>query len=195
MSEEIRELAPKFLEITYEITMTESSGLISVEEVAQKLQPHDLATISPEYEDLLIKVAVYLGNKGWLKKQSADWGMFSITKEGIAEVEGTNKPQAGAPSFHFHGAVQGSVVGTHNTAELTNTFNFGEFEEAIEERGSDDKAELLELREQVQTLLEEQDTVSRGVWAKFSELLKKHPWAVEFIGRAAAGWLTQQTGL
>ena len=194
MSEDFSELASQFLRITRELTRYEPTNIVTIDQVAAKL-PDASDPISPEYRELLTSVAMDLGRQDFLQKISADWVMFSITKEGIDEVEGRNRSAAAGPTVNIYGSVHGSVVGTHNTAELTNTFNFGEFEEAIEERGGHDKAELLELREQVQTLLEERDTVSRGVWAKFSELLKKHPWAVEFIGRAAAGWLTQQTGL
>ncbi|HEX2109785.1 MAG TPA: hypothetical protein VHF70_10995, partial [Rubrobacteraceae bacterium] len=39
------------------------------------------------YVDKLTKVAQYLGRKGFLKRQTINWSMFSVTREGIEEAE------------------------------------------------------------------------------------------------------------
>jgi nucleoside 2-deoxyribosyltransferase len=84
---EIRELAPEFVRIAYEIGMNEPSDIVRLDQVAEHLGPNDLGRTGPDYVDRLTKVAQYLGNKGLLQRQSSDWYMFSVTKEGIDEVE------------------------------------------------------------------------------------------------------------
>jgi hypothetical protein len=84
---EIRELAPEFLRIAHEIGMNEPSDIVRLDQVAERLGPNDLGRAGSDYVDRLTKVAQYLGNKGLLQRQSSDWYMFSVTKEGIDEVE------------------------------------------------------------------------------------------------------------
>jgi hypothetical protein len=55
--------------------------------VAEYLSEDDLGVTGPDYVDTLSKVAQYLGNKGFLQRQSDEWGLFSITARGISEVE------------------------------------------------------------------------------------------------------------
>lgn len=195
MSEGMREIAPRFLQITHEITMKDGASIVMLSHVAKKLNPAAPKTDDLEYMDWLSKVAMYLGRRGFLKRESADWGMFSITAEGIDEGEGTNKPADTGSIFNIYGPVHGSVIGTHNKNELTNVFNFDEFDRVIEDEGGEDKAELIELREQLRQLIEERETVNRGLLAQFSALLQRYPKFADFIGRAAAAWLTQQTSI
>lgn len=86
-ADSIRRIAPEFLRVAYEISMSESSGLVSLDMVAEHLGPDDLGVTGPDYVDLLSRVAQYLGQKGLLKRQSDEWGLFSMTSEGISEVE------------------------------------------------------------------------------------------------------------
>lgn len=150
---EIKELAPKFLRISYEIELNEPSFYVELDEVAEQLGPDDLGTTGAAYLDKLSKVAQYLGRRGFLKSQHSDWEWFSVTKEGVDELEGNKPPDAGA-TFQFYGNVQGFVIGTHNTAELTNTFDFRAIEQRIEEEGGEDKEELRRALAQVERLLE-----------------------------------------
>ncbi len=121
-AEEIRELAPEFLRIASEIGMNEPSDIVRLNQVAERLGPDNLGTTGSHYVDKLTRVAQYLGGRGLLERQSSNWGMFSVTREGIDEVEGRNKPPEAGSTFQFYGNVQGSVVGTHNTTELTKSF-------------------------------------------------------------------------
>src|SRR5215210_5340155 len=84
---EIRELAPEFLRIAYEIGMSEPSDMVGLERVAEHLGPNDLGAAGADYVDRLTKVAQYLGSKGLLQRQTSDWYMFSLTREGIDEAE------------------------------------------------------------------------------------------------------------
>lgn len=189
---EIRRLAPEFLRISYEIGLNEPSTIVMLNRVAEQLGPDDLGTPGSGYVEKLRTVAQYLGSRGFLKRQSADWGMFSVTREGIDEVEG-NKPDAGS-TFQFFGNVQGSVIGTHNTAELTNTFDFRAIEQRIEEEGGEDKEGLKRALAQVQRLLERGDYLDRGALSQFSGVMERHSWFTGSVMQALLGFATQAVG-
>lgn len=189
---EIRRLAPEFLRISYEIGLNEPSTLVKVNQVAEQLGPDDLGTTGSDYVDKLRTVAQYLGRRGFLERQNADWSWFSVTKEGIDEAEG-NKPDAGA-TFHLYGNVQGSVIGTHNTAELTNNFDFRAVEQRIEEEGGEDAAELREALEEVRKLLENGDKLDRGALARFGDVMQRNSWFSGAMMNALLGFATQATG-
>jgi hypothetical protein len=116
--------------------------------------------------------------------------MLRITAEGIDDVEG-NKPQAGSgPTFQFYGDVLGSVIGTHNKAELTNNFDCS----AIEREGGEDKEELRRALAQVERLLERGDYLDRGALARFSGAMERHSWFTGSIMQALLGFATQAVG-
>jgi hypothetical protein len=94
----VRELASKFLRVAYEIGMNEPSDIVRLDQVAEHLSPSDLGTTGADYVNRLTKVAQYLGSKGLLQRQSSDWRMFSVTKEGIEELERDQSPLVTQPS-------------------------------------------------------------------------------------------------
>ena len=93
-------------------------------------------------------IADQLEGMGLITIEIDEGGIYHITAKGVDEVEG-NKPQDAGATFQFYGNVQGSVIGTHNTAELTNTFDFRAIEQRIEEEGGEDKEELRQALAQV----------------------------------------------
>lgn len=191
---EIRDLAPRFLEIAVEIGMNEPSDMVRVNQVAERLGPDDLGTTGSQYVDKLTSVAQYLGSRGFLERQSSNWGMFTVTREGIDEVEGRNKPPEAGSTFQFYGNVQGSVVGTHNTAELTNTFDSRSIEQRIEEEGGEDKEELRRALAQVERLLERGEYLERGALSQFSGTMEKHSWFTGAVAQGLVGFATQMMG-
>lgn len=193
-AEEIRELAPEFLRIASEIGMNEPSDMVRLNQVAEHLGPDEHGTTGSDYVDKLTSVAQYLGSRGFLERQSSNWGMFSVTREGIDEVEGRNKPAETGSTFQFYGNVQGSVIGTHNTAELTNTFDFRAIEQRIEEEGGEDKEELKRALAQVQRLLERGDYLDRGALSQFSGVMERHSWFTGSVMQALLGFATQAVG-
>jgi len=106
-------------------------------------------------------------------------------------VEG-NKPQAASgTTFNLYGNVQGSVIGTHNTAELTNSFDFRAIEQRIEEEGGEDKEELKQALAQVERLLERGEYLDRGALSQFSGAMEKHSWFTGSVMQALLGFATQ----
>lgn len=190
---EIRELAPEFLRTTYEMGMNEPSDIVMLHQVAEQLQPNDLGTTGSDYVNKLATVAQYLGGRSFLRRQSSDWSMFSITREGIDEVEGNKQPDSGS-TFNIYGPVQGSVIGTHNTAELTNNFDFRSIEQRIEREGGEDKEELKRALEQVERLLERGQYLDRGALSQFSGAMERHSWFTGAVAQALVGFATQAMG-
>lgn len=103
---QIRELGPEFLRVAYEIGMNEPSDIVMLHQVAEYINTDDLDITGSEYVDKLSKVAQYLGNRGFLERQSSDWSMFSITREGIDEVEDNRRQEAGSTTnFNFNAPI------------------------------------------------------------------------------------------
>ena len=99
-----------------------------------------------------------------------------------------------ANTFNISGDVQGSVIGTHNTAQLTNTLDFRSIEQRIEREGGDDKAEMKEALEEIRSLLESGESLERGEFSRFGEFMRRYPWFADFVTSALAGFATQAVG-
>lgn len=192
-AKEIRDIAPQFLRIAHEIAMNESSEIVRLDLVAEQLQPNDLKTTGSDYVDKLATVSQYLGRRGFLRRQTTDWYMFSLTREGIDEVEG-NKPQEAGSTFNIYGPVHGSVIGTHNKTELTNHFDFRSIEQRIEREGGEDKEELKRALAQLERLLERGEYLDRGALAQFSGVMERHSWFTGAVTQALIGFATQAMG-
>jgi hypothetical protein len=111
----IRAVAPLFLRYTYDIYMTEPSGIVSLHQVAENLNEDDLGVTGPDYVDRLSKVAQYLGRKGLLERQSDEWGLFSITSRGLSEVEESlpsNERQRGDTARPRNQVIEVPFIGT-----------------------------------------------------------------------------------
>jgi hypothetical protein len=138
--------------------------------------------------------AEQLAMSGLITIESNAATMLRITAEGIDDVEG-NKPQAGSgPTFQFYGDVLGSVIGTHNKAELTNNFDCSAIEQRIEREGGEDKEELRRALAQVERLLERGDYLDRGALARFSGAMERHSWFTGSVMQALLGFATQAVG-
>lgn len=191
-AEQIRKLAPEFLRVACEIGMNEPSDIVMLHQVAEHINVEDLGITGSDYVDKLSTVAQYLGRKGFLERQSSDWGMFSITQRGIDEVEGNNKQEPNVSNvFNISGDVYSSVIGTHNNAELTTTLDFRSIEQRIEREGGEDEEELKRALAQVQRLLERGDYLDRGALARFSSAMERHSWFTGSVMQALIGFATQ----
>jgi len=137
-------------------------------------------------------IADQLAGMGFITIEANEGGIYRITTKGVDEVEG-NKPQDAGATFQFYGNVQGSVIGTHNTAELTNTFDFRAIGQRIEEEGGEDKEELRQALAQVQRLLERGEYLDRGALSRFSGVMEKHSWFTGSVMQALLGFATQVT--
>lgn len=135
-------------------------------------------------------IADQLAGMGFITIEAEEGAIYRITAKGVDEVEG-NKSQDTGTTFQFYGNVQGSVIGTHNTAELTNTFDFRAIEQRIEEEGGEDREELRRALAQVQHLLERGEYLDRGALSQFSNAMERHSWFTGSVMQALLGFATQ----
>lgn len=100
-------------------------------------------------------------------------------------------PQPASPNFNFYGAVNQSIIGTQNRAELTNNFNIGEITERIDLEGGEDREELHNALDHVDGLLERGESLDRGELARFSGVMERHSWFTGAVMSALLGFATQ----
>ena len=100
-------------------------------------------------------------------------------------------PQPTAASFHFHGNVSQSIVGTQTRAELTNNMDFGSVREQIDREGGDDREELHTALDHVERLVERGEYLDRGELSRFSGLMERHSWFTGAVMSALLGFATQ----
>lgn len=87
----------------------------------------------------------------------------------------------------------GSIIGTHNHAELMATFDFRSIETEIERRGGEDTEELKLMVAEIRDLLDNGDELDRGALAKFSGLMERHSWITNAVAGFLLGFATQTT--
>jgi hypothetical protein len=186
--DQAKDFRKQFLRAAYELCPDRANRLVGLHEVAEKLG----LDFSPEGDiGKLLYAAQYLGEKGFITEQKPNYSTFSVTSKGLDEVEGNNEQADRGPTFQFYGNVQGSVIGTHNTAERTNLFDFRSIEVEIEERGGEDTEELKAALAEVRNLVEAGESLDRGALSKFSGVMEKHSWFTGSVMQALLGFATQ----
>ncbi len=187
--DKVRERRMQFLRAAYDLGKSRPANMVNMEEIAQQMGVEWNVLERGELDEY----ANYYGGKGFIRRQADGYGILSITPKGIDEVEGNNQPQQSNVSniFNISGPVQGSVIGTHNTAELTNHFDFRSIEQRIEHEGGEDKEELREALNEVRQLLESGKKLDRGAWARFSGVMQRNNWFASPVMTALVGFATQ----
>lgn len=102
---------------------------------------------------------------------------------------------SGSPVFNIFGPTYGSAIGTQSRVEFHQTFDFRELEAEIDERGGEDIDALKEMVREIKRVLETQDSIGRGRFVEFSELMNRHAWITGPIAQllmvyAIAGQIT-----
>ncbi len=188
-------LRDQFLQAAWEIAQEQPNGWVMLDQVANHV---DLDTSDPNYVNKLDNIALYWGQREFIQSQADGYGVFSFTAKGIDYVEGNEPGQQLASVsnvFNFSGSnIHGSVIGTHNTAELTNSFDFQAIEQQIEREGGEDKEELKRALAQVERLLERGEYLDRGALAQFSGAMERHSWFTGSVMQALLGFATQAAG-
>lgn len=192
--EQVHALRRRLLKAAYDEAGGVPNHPVMLWKIAERMEGLD--TSDPDYVDSLASAAQVLGARGLLNRVSSDWGMFSLTADGIDEVEGTQAAQQPSSVTNVNisgGTFQGSVVGANNTAELVNNFDLRsvEIEQQIEERGGADKEELREALEEVRRIIASENNIERGMLARFSDVMERHSWFTGAIAQAFAGFVTQ----
>lgn len=189
------DLRDRFLRVAYDLSINKPVPFVSIRDVAAELGlPADNVTLTLDPTSEVKRLAFYWGNKGLIKSQSDGFNFFTLTPEGIDEVEGRNRPESSSTIFNLYGDVQGSVIGTNNKAALTNTFDFRSVEQRIEREGGEDKEELRRALARVERLIERGDYLDRGALSEFSGAMERHSWFTGAVAQALIGFATQMGG-
>lgn len=187
-----RERRDAFLRALYDLGRSRTGGSVALEEIAPRL---GMDACNPADNVELTEMARYWVERDCATRRYAGYGALSITSEGIDEVEGNRRSEAGSTTnIIFNAPVHGSVIGTHNTAELTNNFDFRAIEQRIEREGGEDKEELKRALAHVERLLERGDYLDRGALSQFSGAMERHSWFTSSVMEALLGFATQAVG-
>lgn len=185
-SEGIRGRCERFLQVAYDLSINEPVPMVRIETIARELGADPETARDPTGEAM--RMAHYWGNKGHIKSEADGYGHFSLTPEGIDEVEGKNKPQEPATSNVINisgGNFYSSAVGVNNSANLSAQFDFRTIEQRIESEAGPDREELLELVADMQEMVEKGETLDRNSLSRYNDKLKEYDW----LFNAVAGWL------
>lgn len=119
----------------------------------------------------------------------------SITRRAYEAVDNgfvmPDAPSTSSTSFHFHGDVSQSIIGTQNRAELTNNMDFRSVREQINRDGGEDQQELHSALDRVERLIERGEYVNRGALSQFSGVMERHSWFTSAVASALLGFATQ----
>jgi DNA-binding PadR family transcriptional regulator len=187
--EQRKELRRDFLRAVYEQADGSPTGDVHWTELASRFGYAEMQMPPKQIEG----IADQLAGMGFITIGAEEGAIYRITAKGVDEVE-DNTPQDTGTTFQFYGNVQGSVIGTHNTAELTNTFDFRAIGQRIEEEGGEDKEELRQALALMQRLLERGEYLDRGALSRFSCVMEKHSWFTGSVTQALLGFATQAAG-
>jgi hypothetical protein len=180
----------QFLRTIYDLSNANPNKYVYWKDVAPRLGwDHE----NPELLDEALAMADYLASLELISVATDDGEIYRITALGIDEVEGKKEVMPPSPIFQFYGDVQSSIIGTQIRAQLTANFNFEEIEREIEQRGEADTDELREALEQVMRLMDEGQTMDRGVLARFGEVMRRNSWFTSHVAQALVRWATQST--
>lgn len=188
------DLRDRFLQVAYDLSINEPVPFVGIDAVGEALGLESDPAEARRATSRVKQLAHYWGNKGFIRSQADGYGIFSLTPDGIDEIEGRNRPEGPGTTFNLYGNVQGSVIGTHNNAELTNTFDFRSIEQQIERGGGEDKEELRRALARVERLIERGGYLDRGALSEFSGAMERHSWFTSSVMQALLGFATQAAG-
>ncbi|ALB46245.1 hypothetical protein [Clostridium beijerinckii] len=111
--------------------------------------------------------------------------------EYLSEVEYKKSISEKDKSTFSIGAIYGSaIVGNYNNATINNGYNLSEIRSLISSKPIEDQEELNKLIDRIEIITEDNQPVSKGTLAKFSDLLAKHSDIAISLGSSIMNWLT-----
>ena len=91
------------------------------------------------------------------------------------------------------GTIYGSaIVGNYNNATINNGYNLNEIRSLISSKPIEDQEELNKLIDRIEIITEDNQPVSKGTLAKFSDLLARHSDIAIALGSSLMNWLTNR---
>lgn len=187
-----RDQRRRLLRAIYDLAGGDPGMLVYWDELAPVL---GWSAENADHEEEAHGLALNAEQSGLIKIEADEGGIYRITARGVAAVEGDEPQQmAPGPTFNLYGPVQGSVIGTNNRAELTNTFDSRSIEQRIEREGGQDREELQRALDRVERLIERGEYLDRGALSEFSGAMERHSWFTGAVAQALIGFATQAAG-
>ena len=102
-----------------------------------------------------------------------------------------NSRQNTPVSFHVQNAY-GSVIGTQSVVNMNYNDSIKASKEHIANSNSADKAELEQIINLLEMIINNQVPLQKGIFSKFSAVMERNSWITGSISSALLGWLTTQ---
>ena len=142
---------------------------------------------------------LYLQDHGYIEQKKATLGSYFLvlTEKGEQLVENGFQPpkENSETNFHFQNAqIQNSIIGNQvsgNEFVFNSGASLSELQQLIQQKPLGDQPELKELLDLLQSLEERKEPVPRSLFARFSNLIKKHTDLIAPIGVALVNILFQ----
>lgn len=107
----------------------------------------------------------------------------------LSEYEYNNREKSNS-SYNI-GTINGSaIIGNQQNATINNGYNLSEIKSLISSKPIEDQELLNKLVERIEIITEDNQPVSKGTLAKFSDVLAKHSDIAIALGTSIIGWLT-----
>jgi len=108
----------------------------------------------------------------------------------IMEFEKCKEEEQNTATAVFNiGSVHDSVFGIGNIANINHETALGEIKNKIDSCSDEDKDELNQIVSLLESILDNQTPVEKGMLSKFSGAIEKHSWLSGSIASTLFGWL------
>lgn len=107
------------------------------------------------------------------------------------EAEFNSQKNAGGTVFNI-GSATGSVIGTQTVVNFNYTNAIEQIRQQISASNSSDKAELEKITNLLEMVINNDLPPQKGMFSKFSDVLKRNSWFATPMMTAFFGWLTSQ---
>lgn len=163
----------KFLKLAYNQLSEQRDSRISPN---QLIQLHNLDEIET------IHIINYLKSNHYIENVRNHLGshvplFFTLSASGIDWMNGYGLEEKVIQNFHFKDNY--GAVGTNTNFTINNSFSFDKLDELIKTHTTEssvDRAELVELQNQLKVITEHKIPISEGYLHKFSSAMQKHSW-------------------
>lgn len=114
--------------------------------------------------------------------------VFKVNHQGIYFDEFEQQDNTPTQTFNI-GSVTNSAFGNNGNTTINNGYNFEEIRSLIASKPIEDQPELNKFIDRIEIITEDNQPVSKGTFAKFSDLLSKHSDIITAIAPTIMNWL------
>lgn len=164
------------------LALEDPSVFISSDTIVEKIPE-----ISPEEIESIL---LFLQKEGYLtlKRYTGILTVHKLTHEGIHFEEFENEHNVPNQTFNI-GSVSNSAFGNNGNTTINNGYNFEEIKNLIASKPRSDQEELNEFIDRIKIITKDNQPVSKGTFAKFSDLLAKHSDILVAVSPIIMNWL------